>query len=211
MNAIKQFAKVIFVGVGLFAAGCAPAQDSIMATVPPLVETEAKPRDNSTFTLTSPMFADGRAIISQYTCDGPNMSPPLTWAGVPEGVKGFALTMDDPDAPGEVFDHWVLYNIPADRTDLPQNVAKTETVAGIGVQGKNSFGTLDYSGPCPPAGAPHRYRFHLYALDERLFLQRGASKADLEGAIAGHILAQAELIGSYQRVAESGSCCGVGE
>ena len=107
--------------------------------------------------------------------------------------------MDDPDAPAGTFVHWVLYDIPASRADLPGGVANTDTVEGIGTQGKNSARKTGYMGPCPPKGPAHRYYFKLYALDTLLNLKTGASKAEVENAMQGHILAQGQLMGTYSR------------
>lgn len=153
-----------------------------------------------TFEISSPAFKSYNPIPIEYTCDGKDMSPPLAWRGVPEGVKSFTLIVDDPDAPGGTWAHWVLYNIPPNRTDLPESVPSGATVEGVGVQGKSSFEEVKYGGPCPPLGmVMHHYNFTLYALDTRLFLPPGASKADIKKAMKNHILSQAEIVGTYQR------------
>ena len=142
--------------------------------------------------LTSPAFEDGGRIPSRYTCDGEDVSPPLEIVDVPAGAATLALVMDDPDAPGGTFDHWVVWNI------APGTSAMGEGEEPAGVPGRTSFGRLSYGGPCPPSGT-HRYRFKLYALDTALDLRRGASKRDLEKAMQGHILEQALLEGNYSR------------
>ncbi|MGD2175928.1 MAG: YbhB/YbcL family Raf kinase inhibitor-like protein [Candidatus Brocadiaceae bacterium] len=142
--------------------------------------------------LTSPAFQDGASIPPKHTCDGQDVSPPLSIAEVPEGTKALALVMDDPDAPGGTFDHWLVWNIPPDVERVP------EATEPEGVQGRTDFGRMGYGGPCPPGGT-HNYRFKLYALDEELDLAQGARKRDLQAAMEGHILAEALLQGSYSR------------
>ena len=145
-------------------------------------------------TITSPSFSEGGTIPKLYTCDGSDLSPQLEWTGVPQETQSLALIVDDPDAPAGTWVHWVLYDLPPDLSGLP------EAVSGAGTQGKNSSSKLAYSGPCPPKGSPHRYYFKLYALDTLLKLKEGgASKADVEKAMAGHILAQGQLMGKYGR------------
>jgi len=149
--------------------------------------------------VTSSAFEEGGTIPRQYTCDGPDDSPPLAWSGDPAGTQSLALISDDPDAPVGTWVHWVIYDIPPDLTALPEGVAKTDTVEGIGVQGTNDFRRVGYGGPCPPPGKPHRYYFKLYALDTTLGLGPGATKKDVEQAMQGHILAQGQLMGKYGR------------
>ncbi len=152
-----------------------------------------------TIRLTSSAFADGAAIPARHTCQGEDLSPPLAWSQPPVGTVSLALVVDDPDAPAGDWVHWVLYNLPGDATTLPEGVAKTLSPAGGALQGKNDFNTLGYNGPCPPRGTPHRYFFKLYALDRRLDLAAGATKANLLQAMRGHILDQGQLMGAYQR------------
>jgi Raf kinase inhibitor-like YbhB/YbcL family protein len=152
------------------------------------------------FTLTSTAFGDGAAIPAQYTCDGVDVSPPLAWSGPPPGTRSFALIADDPDAPAGTWVHWVLYNLPADVSELPENVAKVESLdLGGARQGRNDFRHPGYGGPCPPPGPAHRYFFKLYALDTRLELKAGAQKKDVEAAMEGHVLGSAQLMGTYGR------------
>src|SRR5258708_8944318 len=117
----------------------------------------------------------------------------------PATTQGFALIMDDPDAPVGTWVHWVLYDLPANTRELTEGVAKQEQLASGARQGRNDFGKIGYGGPCPPPGKPHRYFFKLYALDAKLNLKAGASKADVEGAMKGRVLAQSELMGKYGR------------
>ncbi len=154
-------------------------------------------------TIQSPAFASNGAIPKRFTGDGEDISPQLTWSGVPEGVKALALIVDDPDAPTpEPWVHWLIYNIPAAAAGLPQNIAKTPTLAAPegALQGKNSWGKVGYGGPAPPPGhGVHHYHFKLYALDTVLSVQSGLTKAQLLSAADGHILAQGEFVGTYQR------------
>lgn len=152
-----------------------------------------------TVKMTSPAFAEGAFIPVRYTCDGENISPPLTWTPPPPETASLALITDDPDAPSGVWVHWVLYNLPGDATGLPEAVATTQTLANGAVQGNNSSNNLGYRGPCPPRGSAHRYFFKLYALDAKLNLAPGATKADLLKAMNDHILAEGQLMGRYQR------------
>lgn len=152
-----------------------------------------------TIQITSSAFSEGGKIPQKYTCDGEDASPPLAWSGIPAGTQSLALIADDPDAPVGTWVHWVLYNIPPDLSGLPEGIAKTASVEDTGLQGNNGFRKAGYGGPCPPKGKPHRYFFKLYALDMILGLEAGASKADLEEAMQGHILAQGQLIGLYGR------------
>ncbi len=154
------------------------------------------------FTLTSPAFKAGERIPKIYTCDGEDVSPALRWSGAPAKTASFALIMDDPDAPAGTWVHWVLYDLPAEAKELPQGVAKKDSAAGAAqgaCWGVDSFDRVGYFGPCPPPGAPHHYHFKLYALDKVLGLKPRAAKAELAAAMAGHILAAAELIGLYGR------------
>ncbi len=145
--------------------------------------------------LTSAAFAEGGTIPAQYTCDGSDVSPPLVWSGAPAGTKAFALIADDPDAPAGTWVHWVLYNVPGSVAQLPEGVA----APGGAAQGRNDFRKTGYGGPCPPPGKPHRYFFKLYALDAPLALKAGATKPEVERAMQGHTLAQAQLMGTYGR------------
>ena len=148
--------------------------------------------------LTSTAFSEGEMIPSRYTCDGEDTSPPLAWSGVPEAAQSLALICDDPDAPVGTWVHWVLFNIPPDAVGLPEAVATGTTHESGAVSGKNSWGRLGYGGPCPPGGT-HRYFFYLYALDMQLALASGATSSQLRQSMEGHILAEGQLMGRYQR------------
>jgi len=149
--------------------------------------------------ISSAAFAAGEMIPKKFTCDGPDASPKLNWTEPPAKTQGFALIMDDPDAPAGTWVHWVLFDLPADARELAEEVAKQEQLANGARQGRNDFGKIGYGGPCPPPGNPHRYFFKLYALDAKLNMKAGATKADVERAMRGHILAHAELVGRYAR------------
>ena len=143
--------------------------------------------------ITSSAFNEGDKIPRIYTCDDKNISPPLEWTGIPSDTVSLALIMDDPDAPAGTWVHWVLYNLPPNLTELEQGKS------GGGVDGKNDFNRLGYGGPCPPKGSNHRYFIKVYALDTLLDLKPGATKAQVETAMRGHILTQGQLMGKYGR------------
>jgi Raf kinase inhibitor-like YbhB/YbcL family protein len=152
-------------------------------------------------TLSSSAFKPGGKIPSKYTCEGSDASPPLSFGGAPQGTKSFALILDDPDAPDpkapkRVWVHWVVYNLPADTTELAENASATGLPKGA-INGVNDSKQTSYNGPCPPTGR-HRYFHKLYALDTML-PAKALTKVDVESAIKGHVLAQAELIGTYQQ------------
>jgi Raf kinase inhibitor-like YbhB/YbcL family protein len=151
------------------------------------------------FKLNSTSFQPERDIPSKYTCSGADVSPALSWTDPPAGTQSFALIADDPDAPAGTWVHWVAYDLPASARQLPEGVPKADALPGGGVQGQNDFRKTGYGGPCPPPGKPHRYYFKLYALDNKLNLKPGATKKAVEQAMQGHILAQAELMGRFQR------------
>lgn len=142
----------------------------------------------------SPDFSHNEFIPPRFTCEGEDVNPTLIFENIPEGAKSLVLIMDDPDAPMGTFDHWIVFNIPPNVTKIEEN-----SVPQGAQLGKNHFGRLEYGGPCPPPGNPHRYFFKLYAVDTVLELQEGASKEEVLSAIKDHILAQAELIGLYKR------------
>lgn len=151
------------------------------------------------FELQSPTFAAGGDIPVKHTCDGPDLSPLLRWSDPPAKTRGFALVVDDPDAPAGTWVHWVLYGLAAPIRELPEGVPARDTVPGLGSHGVNDFRKVGYGGPCPPRGPAHRYFFKLYALDTELALPPRKTKAELLKAIEGHVLGQAELMGRYQR------------
>jgi len=148
--------------------------------------------------LTSQAFHAGDMIPAKYTCDGQDISPPLRWSDPPTGTQSFALISDDPDAPMGTWVHWVIWNIPSSARVLEEHFPKTASLPNGASQGTTDFHRVGYGGPCPPSGT-HRYFFKLYALDATLNLPSSATKKDLEKAMQGHILAQTELMGTYQR------------
>jgi len=188
----------------LAATGCSPAEPPAPVTPQPPVEiaesggvdTAGTPAEEPELVLTSPAFQPGGSIPSLYTCDESDTIPPLDFANVPQNAKSLAVVMDDPDVPppgsGNVWDHWVVWNIP------PTTRRIAEGTNPSGVTGLNSWERNDYAGPCPP-DREHRYYFHLYALDTTIDLPDTAGKKELEAAMEGHIVGQAELMGRYVR------------
>ena len=148
--------------------------------------------------VTSLAFEDGAAIPSRYTCDGLDVSPPLSWGSVPDGTQSLALIADDPDAPRETFVHWMIYDLPPDTRGLPEDVPNQRTLPSGAAQGVNGAGSIGYMGPCPPSGS-HRYFFKVYALDTELGLGGGATKEDVLSAMEGHVLDEGNLMGTYRR------------
>ena len=147
--------------------------------------------------LTSRAFQHEGFIPDKYSKAGGNVSPPLAWTDVPHATKTLALIVDDPDAPSGVFVHWLLYGIPLTTTELDEDIPATPTLRNGARQGRNGFRELGYGGPQPPSGT-HRYFFHLYALDTELPLAAGASRQELDQALGGHVLEDAQLMGRFQ-------------
>ncbi len=145
-------------------------------------------------------FQNGNPIPPKYTCEGSDISPAIEWGDLPEGTQSLVLIMDDPDAPVGTFTHWIIYDIPASMKSLPENVPLTPEWNAC-KQGRNDFRQVGYGGPCPPRGhGKHRYFFKLYALDiETLGLPASASRHDVESKMKGHVLAQAQYSGTYER------------
>lgn len=150
------------------------------------------------FKISSPAFSNQQPIPEKYTCVGKNLSIPLEWNDPPRGTMSFALIMDDPDAPGGTWDHWILFNLPAERRSLPDGLSSSASSEAYGLGGRNSWNQIGYGGPCPPSGT-HRYFIRLYALDTRLALEPGAKKSAVLKAMENHILAQAELMGTFTK------------
>lgn len=151
------------------------------------------------FAITSSAFKDGGDIPKKFTCDGEDVSPALKWSEGPAATKSLALIADDPDAPAGTWVHWVIYDLPANLRQLAESVPRDNQLKAGGLQGTNDFGKVGYNGPCPPPGKPHRYFFKLYALDQFLNLKSGISRAELEKAMQGHVLAQAQIMGRFGR------------
>jgi Raf kinase inhibitor-like YbhB/YbcL family protein len=146
----------------------------------------------------SPAFAQGAMVPSRYTCDGADLSPPLDWDAPPAGTASLALIVEDPDAPGGTWSHWVVYDLPPHSRSLPEAVPAEGFLENNARQGINDFHKIGYGGPCPPGGT-HRYYFRLYALDIRLDSPPGLSREKLLKAIQGHVLAEGDLMGKYRR------------
>jgi Raf kinase inhibitor-like YbhB/YbcL family protein len=160
------------------------------------------PRDGAStrqMVLSSSAFKDGEAIPVRHTCDGEDVSPPLAWTGEPVETRSFALICDDPDAPRGTWVHWLIWNLQADAVELGEGIPPSPQLPSGARQGLNDGGGLGYAGPCPPPGKPHRYFFRLHALDTALNLDPRVSRADLEKAMAGHVLTQSTIMGTYER------------
>lgn len=149
--------------------------------------------------LYSDAFKDGQPIPRKYTCDGADISPPLQWGEVPDGARSFALICDDPDAPSGTWVHWVLYNLPSNMRELPEDLDKREALPNGARQGLTDFQRTGYGGPCPPPGDPHHYYFKLYALNEEIAAGPNPTKRDLLEMMEGHVLEMTSLMGMYRR------------
>jgi Raf kinase inhibitor-like YbhB/YbcL family protein len=149
--------------------------------------------------LKSTAFKEGDRIPAKFTCEGKDISPQLSWTESPPDAKSQAMIVDDPDAPGGVFTHWAIFNLPPHIQQLEEGVPAREKLANGALQGKNGTGRIGYMGPCPPRGPIHHYRFTLYTLDKILDLKSGSSKEQLLEAMSGHIISQVRLVGVYQR------------
>jgi Raf kinase inhibitor-like YbhB/YbcL family protein len=165
-----------------------------------VIEEPAAPTEEEPviFTISTVEFSEGEAIPTRFSCDGENISPMLEWTGAPEGTSSFALIMDDPDAPVGTWIHWVLFNIPGDTSGLDESVPAMPVLPDGSIHGANSWERSDYGGPCPPGGT-HRYFFKLYALDGELDLSEGSSLDTVLASMEGHILAEANLMGTFTR------------
>jgi Raf kinase inhibitor-like YbhB/YbcL family protein len=159
---------------------------------------EKTPAAGNTMKLNSRAFVQGRTIPSKYTCDGKDVSPPLAWTETPPATKSLALIVDDPDAPMGTWVHWVVYHLPPTTRQLPEGLPIDERLPDGTNQGKTDFGRTGYGGPCPPSGT-HRYFFRLFALDTELSLPPASTAKQLKAAMRGHILAEAELMGTYRK------------
>lgn len=185
--------RILFLAVFLLSA-CAPSA----AATEPVISDPLAMENAMTIELTSPAFMQGEPIPGRYTCLGEDISPALAWGEPPAGTRSFALIMDDPDAPVGTWVHWVIFNIPASARGLPEAFPADATLPDGSLGGRNSWGNTGYGGPCPPSGT-HRYFFKLYALDETIAIEAGADKGELEKAMVGHILASAELMGTFSK------------
>jgi Raf kinase inhibitor-like YbhB/YbcL family protein len=151
------------------------------------------------FIIKTAAFLEGETIPTKYTCDGADVSPGLNWTGTPKGTQSLSLIADDPDAPVGTWTHWIIWNIPPEAVALSEGVPKNDILKDGTRQGYNDFKRIGYGGPCPPPGKPHRYFFRLYAMDSNLDVKAGVGRKELERAMKGHVLAQAELMGKYGR------------
>jgi Raf kinase inhibitor-like YbhB/YbcL family protein len=197
---IIPVALLLSIGCG---GGVATDKDTT-ASAPPAAQANdtSTGRQAVSFEVTSTAFKQGGIIPPRYTCEGSDTSPPLAWSGAPSATKSFALIVDDPDAPDpakpqRVYVHWVVYGLSPTTNGLSENASKSGMPSGA-VQGKTDFGKQEYGGPCPPIGR-HRYFFKLYALDTSPSFASPPTKADLLKAMEGHIMGQAELMGTYQK------------
>jgi Raf kinase inhibitor-like YbhB/YbcL family protein len=164
-----------------------------------VAQTNPQPNQGHVLRLSTPSFQPGTPIPPQYSCKGADISPALQWSNAPAQTAAFALVMDDPDAPAGTWVHWTMWNIPPGTHEVPENLSKEQQLPDGTRQGRNDFHKTGYNGPCPPAGKAHRYYLRLYALDTRLDLPAGASRADLDAAMKSHILQQAEYMGTFRR------------
>jgi hypothetical protein len=153
----------------------------------------------ATIELKTTSFAPGGFIPKRFTCEAADVSPALAWGDPPAGTRSFAIIEDDPDAPSGTFVHWLVYDLPAAYRRLPEAMSGNDQMADGGRQGTNDFSRTGYSGPCPPPGKPHRYFIRFYALDTKTNLHPAATRAELDAAMQGHILAQAALMGRFKR------------
>lgn len=152
--------------------------------------------------ISSPSIADGERIPDSYTCEGEDISPTLEVAAIPAGARALALVVDDPDAPGGTFVHWLIWNLPGNLAEIPEGIPQDDVLGDLGeaAQGENDFGEIGYRGPCPPPGdGEHRYRFTVHALDAELDLEPGADRDELDAAMEGHVVGTAQVAGVYSR------------
>jgi Raf kinase inhibitor-like YbhB/YbcL family protein len=173
--------------VGLLSSGCAGENKGVQDPQSP--GTKLK--------VTTSAFGEGQPIPKDYTGEGADRSPPLKWNAPPDKTQSLVLLVEDPDAPGGIFTHWVLFNLPADTRELPENASAGKLPEGA-IQGTNDFGKTGYKGPKPPAGKAHRYFFKVFALDKQLDLDAKAKHAQLASAMRGHVLAEGEVMGTFQ-------------
>jgi Raf kinase inhibitor-like YbhB/YbcL family protein len=176
---------------GVHAAASRPVSSSLPRSI--------AGENNMAFAISSNSFGNGESIPKKFTCDGEDVSPALSWNEAPAGTKSFALLADDPDAPVGNWNHWTLWNAPAESRGLPEGTRKVAQLPDGTQQGLNDFRKVGYNGPCPPPGKPHRYYFKLFALDTKLTLKEKSGKQELETAMKGHVLGQAEWMGRYGR------------
>jgi Raf kinase inhibitor-like YbhB/YbcL family protein len=170
----------------------------VLALVLPAAVRGQQP-SSSKIELKTTSFSPGGFIPKRFTCEAADLSPALTWTDPPAGTQSFAIIEDDPDAPSGTFVHWLVYDVPAAYRRLSEGMSGNDQMPDGLRQGTNDFSRTGYSGPCPPPGRPHRYFIRLYALDAKTNLHPAATRKELDSAMQGHILAQAELMGRFQR------------
>jgi Raf kinase inhibitor-like YbhB/YbcL family protein len=189
--------------VSVLLSACGDDYSSTQKTTPsstrPAAETAHATSPPTAINVRSEAFAHGDPIPERFTCEGDNVSPALSWSALPEATRSLVLVMDDPDAPGGTFTHWVVYDLPPTATSLPEGIGVRESPSVGGTLGTNDYPRSGYSGPCPPTGESHRYVFRIYALDRVLGIAPGLPARHLPAAIEGHVLAQGELTGTFGR------------
>ncbi len=191
---MKFTTKLYLIGLVLILlSGCRSPNDS-QPINPQQPASNAKPQ----IKVTSNAFTDGAMIPAKYSCDGENASPHLKWENMPANAKTIAIIADDPDAPGGTWVHWLIFNLPANVKELPDGVAPEGNASAVARQGTNDFKKIGYGGPCPPSGV-HRYFFKVYGLDTELSLNAGATKEDLMKAMEGHVVAEGQIVGKYEK------------
>ncbi|MFF4794264.1 YbhB/YbcL family Raf kinase inhibitor-like protein [Streptomyces sp. NPDC001276] len=190
----SRFMRVVLIATLGGVAGCGGGGGGDSGTATPSGSGTASPGAAGRITVSSPAFTDGGTVPGRYTCSGADVSPPLAFSGVPGRTAGLALLVEDQDAPGGTFTHWLVWNMDPHTTSLPTGA----TPPGA-AQGRNDFSKTGYSGPCPPPGKPHRYVFTVYAADRRLALRPGATASDIRRALSGHTLASGTLTARYGR------------
>lgn len=183
----------------LFAALCGAILVALCGAACSRAEAPVGKGKAMTIKLTSTAFAEGQPIPAKHTGQGEDVSPALLWSEIPPGTKSVALICDDPDAPVGTWVHWVIWNIPPETAGIPEAVPQKAELKDGSKQGMNDFRQTGYGGPMPPAGKAHRYFFKVYALDTQPDLKPGATKSKLLDAMKGHILAEGQLMGTYQR------------
>ncbi|MDP6823409.1 MAG: YbhB/YbcL family Raf kinase inhibitor-like protein [Dehalococcoidia bacterium] len=185
-------------GIGIVAITCSGGDGGASSDPSPTpsrtgaAPADALPRSPE---VSSPAFSEGETVPTRHTCDGEDLSPALSWSEATSATRSIALLMDDPDAPGGTFSHWLVFDMPPDAAGLGENVEPDSS----GVTGKNDFGSRDYRGPCPPPGDPHRYRFTVFYLDRELGLDDNSELDGFLEAIEGHVLDQGRLTGTFGR------------
>ncbi len=188
----RRRAPIVFGCAGILLLPCSGRQSGMAFRAHPQTQSAG-------LSISSSSFSNGGEIPKKFTCSGVDVSPELRWTEPPAGTKTFALLVDDPDAPAGNWNHWALWNLPASARSLPEGVSKSPHLPDGTEQGLNDFRKIGYNGPCPPANKPHHYHFQLFALETKVSLNGDAGKPELEGAMKGHILAQAEWTGTFHR------------